>query len=117
MADETIDYPIDGTAADLSTTCMGDEDVFRGPLTKLERVIDTKGTKGIRATYSPIPFTQKFVRRKLDMFDITSMSSQDQVQLTQQEIAKGFAEAFKGQVFLGGKPATVVVYRQVLKPK
>lgn len=117
MADETIDYPINGTVDDLSSTCMSDEDVFRGPLTKLERVVDTKGTKGVRATYEPIPFTEKFVRRKLAMFDITGMSSQDQIQLTQQQIAKGFAEAFKGKVFLGGKAATVIVYRQVLKPK
>jgi hypothetical protein len=117
MADEFMDYPNNGTVDDLCSTCGGDEDVFRGPLTKLERVVDTKGNQGIRATYAPLPFTKKYAKKRLVMFDITNMSTKEQTELAKQQIAQGNAEAFKGQVYLGGKPATVVVYREAIKKK
>lgn len=108
---ETIDYPIDGTVEQLCTTCGGDESVFKGPLVKLERVEDEEGTKAIRATYRRTPFPQPFNKKQLFIFDITNMSGQKQNELAQEQMAQGRAEAFRGQVYLGGKPATVVVYR------
>jgi hypothetical protein len=111
MDPEIIDYPINGTVDDLCRTCGGDEDVFRGPLTKLERVVDGAGKQAIRATFAPIPVTQKYVKKQLFIFDITNMSGQKQNELAQQQMAQGRAEAFRGQVYLGGKAATVVVYR------
>lgn len=114
MATEFMDYPDDGTLEDLGRTCGADEDICRGPLTKLERVEDESGKKGIRATYAPIPAGQKYVKRKLFIFDVTDLTPQQQVDLTARQVAKGNARIFEGEVYLGGKPATVAVYRKKL---
>lgn len=111
---ETIDYPIDGTVEALCTTCIGDESVFNGPLRSLELVEDKDGNKAIRATYDRLPFPRKHARKPLFIFDVTNMSADQQNQLAQQQMAQGNAEAFRGQISLGGKSATVVVYRKRL---
>jgi hypothetical protein len=114
---ETIDYPIDGTVEQLCTTCGGHESLFNGPLVKLELVEDDNGKQAVRATYRRTPFPEEFIQKPIFIFNITNMSSQKQNELAQQQMAQGHAEAFRGQVCLGGQPATVVVYREAIKQK
>src|SRR5882724_10987794 len=82
MEPEVIDYPANGTLEDLSRTCGGDEDGFRGPLVKLVRVEDAAGNKGIRATYQPIPLNQPYVSKDLFFFNITTMTAAQKQDLT-----------------------------------
>ncbi|MFL6211346.1 MAG: hypothetical protein ACJ74W_21035 [Pyrinomonadaceae bacterium] len=116
MASEIIDYPANGTVDQLCLTCGGDEDVFRGPLTKLERGQDSTGKKGIRATYEPVPPDKPYNKKKLFAFDVTNATAQQQQQIDEQQMAQGHALVSKFEVFLADKPATVAIYREAIKP-
>jgi hypothetical protein len=100
---EIMNYPASGSLHDLSTTCGGDEDGFRGPLVNLERAQNTGGEKATRATYEPLPPEQPYVKKTLFFVDLASPTPQppgtDVV----------FASA---DVYLNDAEAQVAVYRE-----
>jgi len=100
---EIMNYPASGSLHDLSSTCGGDEDGFRGPLVKLERAENTEGEKATRATYEPVPPQQAYVKKKLFFVDLASPTPQP----------PGTDEVFdNADVYLNGAEAQVAVYRQ-----
>jgi hypothetical protein len=100
---EIMNYPASGSLHDLSSTCGGDEDGFRGPLTNLERGVNTQGQKATRATYEPIPAQQKYVKKTLFFSDLANPIAQPA------NTTVVFASA---DVYLNGAEAQVAVYRQ-----
>ena len=100
---EIMNYPASGTLEDLSGTCGGDEDGFRGPLVKLERAENDAGEKATRATYEPIPFGQPYVKKKLFFVDLANPTPQP----------PGTDVVFESaDVYLNGSEAQVAVYRE-----
>ena len=110
---ETMNYPAAGTLADLSRSCGGDEDGFRGPLTSLERGVNTKGEKATRATYEPIPPQQPYNKKNLFFFDITSLTPKQIQDIRVAQLAQKHSALFdNADVYLNGAEAQVAVYRQ-----
>lgn len=110
---ETMNYPAAGTLVDLSSTCGGDEDGFRGPLTNLERGVNSKGEKATRATYVPIPPQQPYNKKNLFFFDITNLMPNQIQDITVQQLALKHSVLFdNAEVYLEGAEAQVAVYRQ-----
>ena len=112
MATKQVDYPADGTIDDLSQTCQADEDIFRARLKQITNVEAQNGTKGNRATYERIPFDQPYKKKKLSFQDITNATADQQRDIAEKEMQQGHAEAFRADVFLKGKPAKIIVYRE-----
>lgn len=100
---ETMHYPASGTLAELCRTFGGDEDGFRGPLTKLERAQDSAGQKATKATYTPLPASQPYVKKKLFCSDLANPTPQP----ANTNIL--FASA---EVYLNGAEARIAVYRE-----
>ena len=112
MATKEITYPANGKIDDLNQTCQSDEGTFRGRLIKLNQIEDDEGATGVKATYERIPMTQPFTVKKLSFRDITKATADEQRDIAEEEMAQGRAEAFRAEVFLEDKPATIVVYRK-----
>jgi hypothetical protein len=110
---ETMNYPASGTLADLSSTCGGDEDGFRGPLTKLARDVNSNGEKATRATYEPIPPQQPYKKKTLFFFDITSLTPKQIKEIGDEQVAQKHDVVFAhADVYLNDAEAQVAVYRE-----
>lgn len=108
---ETMNYPASGTLEDLSMTCGGDEDAFRGPLTSLSRD-DSSGTQVTRATYEPIPPQQPYNKKMLFFFDITNLAPEEVGALADQQAAQHHELLFdNADVYLNNSEAQVAVYK------
>jgi hypothetical protein len=100
---EIMNYPASGSLTDLSSTCGGDEDGFRGPLVNLERAENTDGQNATRATYEPVPPQHPYVKKTLFFVDLASPTPQP----------PGTDVVFdSADVYLNGTEAQVAVYRQ-----
>jgi hypothetical protein len=110
---EIMNYPASGSLHDLSSTCGGDEDGLRGPLTNLERGVNTQGEKATRATYEPIPPQQPYNKKNLFFFDITKLTPKQIQDITVQQLGLKRSVLFdSANVYLNGAEAQVAVYRQ-----
>lgn len=100
---KTMNYPASGTLQQLSMTCGGHEDGFRGPLVRLERGENEAGEKATRATYERIPADHPYVKKTLFFVDLAHPTAQPA------NTNVVFASA---DVYLNGAEAQVAVYRQ-----
>jgi hypothetical protein len=108
-----MNYPASGSLQDLSSTCGGDEDGFRGPLTDLERGVNSKGEKATRATYEPILPQQPYHKKNLFFFDITNLTPKQIQDIKVTQLALKRSALFdNANVYLNGAEAQVAVYRQ-----
>jgi hypothetical protein len=100
---EVMNYPASGSLNDLSGTCGGDEDGFRGPLVSLGRAQNDRGEKATRATYAPLSPAQPYNKKKLFFVDLAQPTAQPP------NTNVVFASA---DVYLNGAEAKVAVYRE-----
>jgi hypothetical protein len=96
-----MNYPSAGSLEQLSMTCGGDEDGFRGPLVNLERA-DVAGEKSTQATYEPLPFDQPYVKKQLFFVDLAHPTAQP----PNTDVVLASAD-----VYLNNSEAQVAVYR------
>ncbi|MFN2499832.1 MAG: hypothetical protein ABR557_12165 [Pyrinomonadaceae bacterium] len=110
---ETMNYPASGTLIDLSQTCGGDEDGFRGPLTNLTRNVNSSGEKTTTATYEPIPPQQPYKKKTLFFFDITELTGEQIEEIAAQQFAQNHVVVFdNADVYLNDFEAQIAVYRE-----
>lgn len=110
---ETMNYPASGTLKDLSQTCGGDEDGFRGPLTNLTRNVNSSDEKMTTATYEPIPPQQPYKKKTMSFFDITELTSEQIEEIASQQLAQKHVVVFnKADVYLNDFDAQIAVYRE-----
>ena len=110
---ETMNYPASGTLDDLSRTCGGDEDGFRGPLTDLTRNVNSSGEKMTTATYEPIPPQQPYTKKRMFFFDITELTNEQIKEIAEQQFAQNHVVVFESaDVYLSDAEAQIAVYRE-----